>query len=80
MQAGPPKQLHLDPDLCTRCGICVEKCPEGAIALLRAVWEQRLTDVLSKTHSAGHGRTEPDSPAVERTGPDTAEHRQTTLL
>lgn len=43
MQAGPPKQLHLDPDLCTRCGICVEKCPEGAIALLRAVWEQRLT-------------------------------------
>ena len=43
MQAGAPKQLHLDPDLCTRCGICVEKCPEGAIALLRAVWEQRLT-------------------------------------
>ena len=43
MQAGPPKQLHLDPDLCTRCGICVEKCPESAIALLRAVWEQRLT-------------------------------------
>jgi thioredoxin reductase/ferredoxin len=43
MQPGSPKQLHLDPDLCTRCGICVEKCPEGAIALLRAVWEQRLT-------------------------------------
>lgn len=43
MQAGPPKQLHLDPDRCTRCGICVEKCPEDAIALLRAVWEQRLT-------------------------------------
>ena len=44
MQAGPPKQLRLDADLCTRCGICVQKCPEGAISMLRAVWEQRLTD------------------------------------
>ena len=68
IQAGPPKQLHLDPDLCTRCGICVEKWPEGAIALLRAVWEQRLTD------------TPRDRAAVARTGPDQAEHSQATLL
>lgn len=45
MDAGPPKQLHLDADLCTRCGLCVARCPEDAIAMLRAVWEQRLTDV-----------------------------------
>jgi len=56
MQPGPPKQLHLDPDLCTRCGICVEKCPEGAIALLRAVWEQRLTD-----YSRRETRTQPET-------------------
>jgi len=80
MQAGPPKQLHLDPDRCTRCGVCVEKCPEGAIALLRAVWEQRLTDARSTADTAGHGRTQPESPTVGRTGLDTSEHSQTTLL
>jgi len=62
MQPGPPKQLHLDPDLCTRCGICVEKCPEGAIALLRAVWEQRLTD-----YSRRETRTQPETAGQHHT-------------
>jgi len=45
MAAGSPpapRQLRLDADVCTRCGICVGACPESAIALLRAVWEERL--------------------------------------
>ncbi|MFN2398468.1 MAG: 4Fe-4S binding protein [Gemmatimonadaceae bacterium] len=34
--------MHFDQDRCIRCGICVDACPEGAIAMLRAVWEERL--------------------------------------
>jgi len=43
LTAGPPARLSLDQDVCTRCGLCVHACPEGAIAMLRLVWEERLT-------------------------------------
>ncbi|HEU4643690.1 MAG TPA: FAD-dependent oxidoreductase [Gemmatimonadaceae bacterium] len=43
IDGGSPPRLRLDQDACTRCGVCVPSCPEGAIAMLRAVWESRLT-------------------------------------
>jgi ferredoxin len=44
LTAGTPARLTLDQDVCTRCGECVHACPEGAIAMLRLVWEERLVD------------------------------------
>jgi ferredoxin len=41
--AGDPARAVVEQELCTRCGACVPSCPEGAIALLRAVWETRLS-------------------------------------
>jgi len=32
----------VDSAQCTRCGACVEMCPPGAIAMARAIWEERL--------------------------------------
>lgn len=32
----------VDSSQCTRCGACVEMCPPGAIAMARAIWEERL--------------------------------------
>lgn len=32
----------VDSASCTRCGACVEICPPGAIAMARAIWEERL--------------------------------------
>ncbi len=70
MQPGPPKQLRLDPDLCTRCGICVPRCPEGAITMLRAVWEQRLTDAPEPVLAPDADPYDmPEYPTVQRPTP-----------
>jgi len=34
--------VTVDASACTRCGACVGMCPPGAIAMARAIWEQRL--------------------------------------
>jgi formate dehydrogenase (NADP+) beta subunit len=34
--------VTVDASKCTRCGACVEMCPPGAIAMARAIWEERL--------------------------------------
>jgi heterodisulfide reductase subunit A-like polyferredoxin len=31
----------IDPQICTGCGICVERCPTDAISLTEAGWAQR---------------------------------------
>ncbi|MBK5188335.1 MAG: 4Fe-4S binding protein, partial [Gemmatimonadaceae bacterium] len=36
------RSVVVDPAQCTRCGACVEMCPPGAIAMARAIWEERL--------------------------------------
>jgi len=40
---GATPAVRLDPARCTRCGVCVQLCPEQAITMQRAVWEERLT-------------------------------------
>jgi ferredoxin len=39
---GELRIVTVDASKCTRCGACVEMCPPGAIAMARAIWEQRL--------------------------------------
>jgi NADPH-dependent glutamate synthase beta subunit-like oxidoreductase/ferredoxin len=34
--------VTVDASRCTRCGACVEMCPPSAIAMARAIWEERL--------------------------------------
>ena len=36
------RMVVVDSAQCTRCGACVEMCPPGAIAMARAIWEERL--------------------------------------
>ena len=61
LTAGPPELLNLDQDVCTRCGACVHACPEGSIAMLRSVWEERLTAEPANAATFPHQLSAPTS-------------------
>lgn len=60
LTAAPRALLSLDQDVCTRCGRCVHACPEGSIAMLRLVWEERLTSVAEEQTARPGAIPEPD--------------------